>query len=116
VLPVWAGNLRGRPGRAFAKILRDIWSNNCPAVSYWNPTRIESDTRIAAFATDTSEYRFRATREQPVVVEVRLIYRRAFSDLAFSKKWKLADLEMAAGRVVLGAEPQTQNEQDGGDK
>lgn len=101
VLPDWTGNLKGLPGRAYAKVLEDIWTKTSPSANYWNPTRVLSDTRIPAFSTDLSRYSFRISAGRPVIVEARLIYRRAFPGLAESKKWKLPDLEMARRRVTV---------------
>jgi hypothetical protein len=103
VLPEWAGTLKGHPGRAYAKVLEDLWTKQSPSATYWNPTRILSDTRLAAFSTDASRYVFQTSSGQPVVVEARLVYRRAFRELAGQKGWKLPDLEMSCFRVVVPA-------------
>jgi hypothetical protein len=101
VLPEWAGDLKGRPGRAYAKILEDLWTGTSPSASYWNPTRILSDTRLAAFSSDVSYYVFRVPFGQPVVVEARILFRRAFQQLADQKDWKLSDLEIDRHRLVV---------------
>jgi hypothetical protein len=103
VLPAWAGDLEDRPGRAYAKILEDLWTAASPSASYWSPTRIVSDTRLAAFSTDISRYVFRVASGEPVVVEAKLLFRRAFHELARQKKWKLADLEMNRSRLLVPA-------------
>ncbi|UCC76355.1 MAG: carboxypeptidase regulatory-like domain-containing protein, partial [Anaerolineales bacterium] len=58
-LPDWCdagdpsqGYYAGLPGKAFAKVLQELWAEVMPSGAYWNMTRIVSDNRIAAFATD----------------------------------------------------------------
>jgi len=75
-LPDWAGDLKGLPGRAYAKILEDLWTESSPTANYWNPTRVLSDTRLAAFSTDVSRYSFRTAGSGAVTVEARLICKR----------------------------------------
>ncbi len=47
-------------GMVYAKILEDLWTEISPSGSYWNPTRVISDNRIAAMETASSEYSFSA--------------------------------------------------------
>jgi hypothetical protein len=101
VLPAWAGDLEGQPGRAYAKILEDLWTAASPSASYWSPTRILSDTRLAALAADRSRYVFRVPSGKPVIVEARLLFRRAFQQLAGQKNWRLSDLEMIRSRLMV---------------
>jgi mono/diheme cytochrome c family protein len=103
MLPEWAGDLEGQPGRAYAKILEDLWTAASPSASYWNPTRVLSDTRLAAFSTDVSRYVFRAPSGGPTIVEAKLLFRRAFQSLAEQKNWKLSDLEMGRTRQMVPA-------------
>ncbi len=58
------------------------------------PTRLLSDNRIAAHATDVSRFRFDAPASGDSSVRVRLLYRRAFHDLAEVKGWDLDDVPM----------------------
>ena len=102
LLPDWAGQgdpadgyYAGRPGRAYARILRSTWSNEVPAADYWNPTRVVSDNRIAAYATDVTQYAFDSAGLNEVTVRVRLLYRRAFRDLMDVKEWDTPDILMA---------------------
>jgi hypothetical protein len=99
VLPDWIGrgdpekgNYASMPGRVFAKVLEDAWTRMSPSCSYWLPTRIISDNRIAAFATDTSEYIFRVRDGASVNIEVTLLYRRAYKELMEQKKWTAPDI------------------------
>jgi hypothetical protein len=102
-LPDWAGvgadptqgRYAGLPGTAYAKILREPWTGVVPSGAYWNPTVIESDTRLAAFASDTTTYAFAAPLGGDVAVDVSLLFRRAFLELAEQKGWDLTDIVMA---------------------
>jgi hypothetical protein len=100
-LPRWAGvgdpqkgYYAGLPGKAFAKILAELWTDIEPSGAYWNPTRVVQDNRLAAFQTDTSRYVFSAPAQGEATVEVRLIYRRAFRSLVDQKGWHAPDIEM----------------------
>jgi hypothetical protein len=106
-VPEWAGVRPGRPGHygglpgtAYAKVLQEIWTRVVPTGAYWNPTRIVQDNRIAAFATDTSEYRFRA-EPGSCRIDVTLLFRRAFIELAEQKGWDTPDIVMARQRLIL---------------
>jgi hypothetical protein len=62
-------------------VLEELWTQISPSAAYWNPTRIVSDNRLAAFATDSSTYTFAAPERGEVRVEVTLLFRRAFIEL-----------------------------------
>jgi len=104
VLPEYAGDLAGRPGRFYAKVLEEIRTSYPDRASrpiripapQWVQTRIQSDTRIPALATDESQYKFAASTVGEVCVEVRLIYRRAFTSFAEIKGWIIPDLVIAS--------------------
>ena len=100
-LPEWCGlgdpadgYYAGMPGRAFAKVLQEQWTEISPTGAYWNMTRILSDNRIAAFATDSSTYTFTAPEEGKATVEVTLVFRRAFIELMDQKDWSSPDIVM----------------------
>jgi hypothetical protein len=100
-VPVWGGAgdptlgyYGGLPGKGYAKILRELWTEIEPTGAYWNPTRIVSDNRIAAFATDTSSYVFAAPIDGEVKVTVTLLFRRAFKELMDQKGWDVPDILM----------------------
>jgi hypothetical protein len=95
-LPDWAGDYAGRPGKGFAKILEELWTEVSPTGAYWRQTRILSDDRIAAFATDTSRYIFTAPASGESSIEVKLIFRRAFYELMQQKGWAVPDIVMAS--------------------
>ena len=99
-LPAWCGEgdpasgyYAGLPGKAFAKILTELWTETSPSGAYWNPTMVESDNRLAAFASDTSRYTFSAPKGSGAV-SVVLIFRRAFKELADWKGWDTEDIVM----------------------
>lgn len=109
VLPDWTGvgadpdegRYAGLPGAAFAKILREPWTGIEPTGAYWNPTVIVSDTRLAAFASDSTTYAFAAPLSGPILVQATLLYRRAFFDLVEQKGWDLSDIVMAERQITL---------------
>jgi len=96
-----AGYYAGLPGKAFAKLLEETWTEISPSAAYWNPTRVLSDNRLAAFATDTSSYRFAAPEDGDVTVEVTLLYRRAFKELMDQKGWDVPDKIMEQQTVRI---------------
>lgn len=103
VLPGYAGDLAGRPGRFYAKILEEIRTSYPDRASrpiripapQWVQTRIQSDTRIPALATDESHYRFAVPARGLVHLKVQLIYRRTFPSFARIKGWDVPDLVIA---------------------
>jgi hypothetical protein len=102
LVPVWGGDLANRPGKGYAKILRDALSGQSPVASYWKQTFIESDNRIRAFATDTSSYTFKILPEtKKAIVTARLIFRRAFKALGDQKAWAVPDITMAEASSEL---------------
>ena len=103
LLPDWAGNYAGQPGRYFAKILEDKWTGEVPTAAFWRDIRLVEDTRLPALATDTSQYVFDHTASGPVTVTVQLIFRRAFQDLIMQKDWDAPDIVMAVEAVVVEA-------------
>jgi hypothetical protein len=97
------GYYAGLPGKGFAKILEELWTEVSPTGAYWNPTRILRDNRLAAFATDTSVYTFAAPTEGEVTVEVALLFRRAFKELMDQKGWDVLDILMEHEVITLSA-------------
>ena len=95
------GYYAGLPGKAFAKVLEETWTQISPSAAYWNPTRVLSDNRLAAFATDRSTYDFAMPDEGEATIEVTLLYRRAFLELMDQKGWDVPDkiMEQQAARV-----------------
>jgi hypothetical protein len=109
-LPEWCGKgdpaqgyYAGLPGKVFAKVLEEAWTSVTPTAAYWNPTRVVADTRLAAFAKDTSTYSFLNPCSGSVTIEVSLLYRRAYKVLMDRKGWNTPDIMM--NRQLLLAPP-----------
>lgn len=100
-LPDWAGDYAGRPGKAFARVLRDNWSGETPATAFWRPTTEVADTRLFPFVTDTTTYAFDWPAGTNGVVKVKLVYRRAFYKLAQQKGWNDPDIVMATSEIPI---------------
>jgi hypothetical protein len=106
-LPEWAGDLGGLPGKEFAKVLQDEWTGEMPTGAIWRPVRIVSDTRLPALKSDYSMYTFPVpegtenTENTEVTVQVRLIYRRAYQQLAQWKGWTDPDIVIAEQTLEL---------------
>lgn len=94
LLPEYAGNYASHPGKSFAKILKDEWTGEAPTGAYWRPVTIIEDTRLAALATDVSQYTFELPQGSAAQVKVTLIFRRAFQKLAEQKGWNDPDIIM----------------------
>jgi len=88
------GYYAGLPGKAFAKVLEELWTGVSPTGAYWNPTRLVSDNRLAPLASDTSSYTFATPQSGRIKVQVRLIFRRAYKMLMDWKGWEASDIEM----------------------
>lgn len=106
VLPDWAGDVAGEPGKGFAKILRDTLTGEEPTFSHWRMVTITQDTRIPALATDSSRFVFGLAASAPasagpVEVEIRLLYRRAFQQLQMWKGWNDPDIPLAEERITI---------------
>ncbi len=99
-LPTWSGGHAGEPGTAHAKLLRDVETGEWPVVSYWKPTLLEGDTRLAAFEADTNSYRFTAP-SGTVDVHVQVVFRRLFEPIADRYGWDLGEIVMASQRTTL---------------
>ena len=108
MVPEWGGvgdptqgYYAGLPGKGFAKVLEELWTQVSPTGAYWNPTRVLSDNRIAAFATDTSTYTFVAPKEKEITIEATLLFRRAFIELMDQKDWDTPDMVMEQESLIL---------------
>lgn len=110
VLPGWTGvsgkvkavkAYSGRPGKTYAKLLKERWTNEFPTVSYWNDFDIVSDNRLAAFARDASRYEFESPAQGTMTVTVSLHYRRAYYQMMEWKKWDDPDILMVRKEIVL---------------
>jgi nitrate/TMAO reductase-like tetraheme cytochrome c subunit len=115
-IPDWAGKgppeegcYAGLPGKGFAKILVDTvhypadpqlgrkFERVYPA-PYWRPVALASDNRIAAEATDRSQYVFELPPQGrgPYTVNIRLVYRRTFKSWGDLLRVKDDEMELAA--------------------
>jgi hypothetical protein len=103
VLPEWAGGYAGRPGKVYAKVLEELWTEVSPSGAYWNQTRVVSDNRLPAFGRARSRYRFRAGPGQELSLRVKLLYRRAFRELMDRKGWRTGDILMESWEARLPA-------------
>jgi len=98
------GYYAGLPGKIYAKILMELWTEITPSGAYWNPTRIVSDNRLAAFESDTSAYVFQTSevsKTSEVSVRVTLLLRRAFKELMDRKGWDVADIVMEETTLTI---------------
>jgi hypothetical protein len=94
-VPGWGGPQAGKPGKAFAKVLRDSSSGEFPVVSYWKQTSILSDNRIPAGESDLSVYSFDAPEPgETITLSIELRFRRLFEDTMQSKDWGTPDVIM----------------------
>jgi hypothetical protein len=103
-VPSWGGAQSGLPGKAYAKVLRDSATGEMPVVSYWNPTTVASDNRIAAMDSDTSAYTFHAPAAGgPLTVTAELRFRRLYQGLMESKGWPTSDIVMEEEQITRSA-------------
>ena len=109
VIPVYggqgdpgAGYFAGLPGKIYAKILAELWTEISPSGAYWNPARIVSDNRIPATGSDTSIFVFKSNENSAAVdIQVTLLYRRAFIELMDEKDWNVADIVMEMQEIQI---------------
>ena len=86
-------DLAGRPGKGFARVLEGRINGQGPVVRpvlFIDAEAVWADTRIPSGAEDSSSYRFDLgglSAGDEVEVSVRLLYRRAWRDLAETKGW-----------------------------
>jgi hypothetical protein len=108
IIPQWGGigdpnqgYYGGLPGKIFAKVLEELWTEVSPTGAYWNPIRVLSDNRLATFATDTSTYKFTLSTGNEVTVDVKLLFRRAFIELIDQKSWDAPDIVMEYKKINI---------------
>lgn len=101
LLPAWAGigdpddgYYADQPGKIYAKVLKELWTDIAPSASYWNPTQIILDNRLQPFEEDVTEFSFLRNNDEAVEVSVKLLYRRAFIELMDQKGWSVPDILM----------------------
>jgi hypothetical protein len=108
VVPDWGGQgdpaegyYAGLPGKAYAKVLQELWTYTMPSGAYWNQTRVVSDNRLAAYKTDTSTYTFTLPEGEDITIKVELLFRRAFIEIMDQKGWDVPDIVMEQETLVL---------------
>jgi hypothetical protein len=108
LLPDWCGvgdpakgYYAGLPGKAYAKLLKERWTNAFPTGAYWNETILVSDNRLAAFASDATSFSFEPQEAGEARITVTLLYRRAFRQLMDWKKWDVPDIVMAQEKLLV---------------
>jgi len=91
---VQTGDLAGRAGKGYAKLLQGRINGTGPVVApvlFIDAESAASDTLIPSLATDVSQYRFAVPPGTPesatVQIDARLLYRRAWRALAVTKGW-----------------------------
>lgn len=123
VLPEWCGKVSaekageeafeahafaGFPGKVYAKVLKETWTQKVPTGAYWNPTTVVKDTRLAAFESDEGVWTFTLERNGKSAdggtVEVLLLLRRAYYELMKRKKWDTPDVPIRRIRVDFARE------------
>jgi hypothetical protein len=99
-IPEWIGDLAGEPGEVYAKVLKNARTGYFPVVDYWNPTLIQSDTRIPANETRTSAYEFDIGENQ-VTVQIQVLFRRMFQPTAQVYGWDISEILMAEETIEV---------------
>lgn len=120
IIPFWGGrgnvkdgNYEGYPGKGFAKILFEDWtqyerikvgpkSQQIYPAPQWRTVKIKYDTRIPAMGQDKSKYEFELNKTgNAYTVVCSLIYRRTFKSWAQMKNWNLKDLVIAEKKLEV---------------
>lgn len=105
-IPSWGGDSAGFPGKAFAKILRDVYSGEYPVISYWKQTNIISDNRIPALGSDTTNYVFLIPYTgETINVDVKLVFRRNYQVEMDARNWAEPDILMEEFEQTLSISP-----------
>jgi hypothetical protein len=105
-VPDWGGPQAGLPGRAFAKVLRDVESGDAPVMTYWKQALIVSDNRIPALESDASTVTFASPGAgERITVTARLRFRRAFQEAMDARGWDTPDVLMEESTVSLVLQP-----------
>jgi hypothetical protein len=101
VIPEWAGDLGGSPGKVFAKVLANARTGEYPVVDYWNPTVIKTDTRIPANFSYITVYKFPASTEDDITLQIQVIFRRLFQPIAEVYGWDNPDLLLIDETIIV---------------
>jgi hypothetical protein len=95
------GYYAGLPGKIYAKVLMELWTEITPTGAYWNPTRLVSDNRLSAFGSDSTTFAFAAPANGQARIAVRLLFRRADIELMDQKGWDVLDIVMEEETVEV---------------
>jgi hypothetical protein len=96
-LPAVAGKeLEGRPGKLYAKLLRDFDGRS--PVPFWRADPDATDTRLAPGRTDETAFDF---PPELAKVRVRVLYRRFWEEVGRSKGWPDADVTVLHREVYV---------------
>ena len=101
-LPAWTGDYAGYPGKGFAKILQDRITGQAPSYEHWRLVDVVEDTRLPPLATDSTDYQFQMPQQGAATVEIQLLFRRSFQELAAWKGWDDPDIVMAEEVLEVG--------------
>ena len=99
-IPSWVGDFAGDTGVVYAKVLEDAKSGVYPVVNYWNQTLVHSDNRIAADERRDELFSFRIG-ENPVTIEIQVIFRRLFQPQAELYGWDMAEITLAEETITV---------------
>jgi hypothetical protein len=102
-LPTWTGDYARLPGGVFAKLLRDKATNEFPSAAFWRESEVAQDTRLSPFVPQVSRYTFTPPAGKAATVEVKLLYRRAFTTLMAQKGWDDPDVVMKQATLMVRA-------------
>lgn len=91
VLDSAAGQLRGKPGRIYAKVLRDDKGRS--PLPFWKPHETMTDHRLQPNQTQREQFLFQGD----ATVQVRLIHRRFWDEVARARGWDDNDTIVAEG-------------------
>ncbi|MSP48012.1 MAG: hypothetical protein EXQ95_01670 [Alphaproteobacteria bacterium] len=102
VLPHWTGSdLAGKPGRTYAKLLRDLAGDAAHPAPPWRAVVLESDTRIPAGGEDRSTYRFRLEGTGPIRIGATVRIRRTFPAWAEAHGLDIGEIEVARHNLTV---------------
>ncbi len=81
------GYYAGLPGKLYAKINQD--ATGASPTFFTDATSIQFDNRIAANASDSTQYTFTTDQTGEIQINAKLIYRRSWRFLVDAKQWTL---------------------------
>lgn len=100
LLPNWIEDMAGLPGTTFVKILRDELTGEAPTWAQWRNVVVESDTRIPARGTATTDFHF-VDPSEGARFSIRLLYRRTPLQLQQWKGWNDEDILLSEMSITV---------------